>query len=174
MLNYLYHPTTVTWSIHLVLAFLLSLRVIMKRPATGVALAWLFVINALPIVGELVYLLIGERRISWSRQAGLRQIRSDFAEAIELAGQKGMLTVDWKKNGELARSMGELGWNLVGSPTVHGSNYELLGDTEEILQRIANDIDEAKQSVLMEFYIWNRGAWQTKCLLQLSVLRNAV
>ncbi len=157
MLNYLYHPTTVTWSIHLVLAFLLSLRVIMKRPATGVALAWLLVINALPIVGELVYLLIGERRISWSRQAGLRQMRSDFAEAIELAGQKGMLTVDWKKNGELARSMGELGWNLVGSPTVHGSNYELLGDTEEILQRIANDIDEAKQSVLMEFYIWNRG-----------------
>ena len=61
MLSYLYHPTTVTWSIHLVFAFILSVRVIMKRPSTGIALAWLLVINAIPIFGEVIYLLIGER-----------------------------------------------------------------------------------------------------------------
>ena len=49
VLSYLYHPTTLTWSIHLVFAFILSVRVIMKRPGTGVALAWLLVINAIPI-----------------------------------------------------------------------------------------------------------------------------
>lgn len=157
MLNYLYHPTTVTWSIHIVFALLLSVRVIMKRPGTGVALAWLLVINAIPIGGELIYLLIGERRISWSRRAGLRQLRSDYAEVIEAAVDEGLLEVDWEKHGELAKSMGQLGWQLVGSPTVCGSRYELFGETEDILRRISDDIDGAQRSVLMEFYIWGSG-----------------
>ncbi len=41
----------------------LGLRVIMNRPATGVALAWLLLIAAVPLGGAIVYLLIGERRI---------------------------------------------------------------------------------------------------------------
>ncbi|MDB4634609.1 PLDc N-terminal domain-containing protein, partial [Rubripirellula sp.] len=94
-----------TWSIHLVLAFILSVRVIMKRPSTGIALAWLLVINAIPIFGEVIYLLIGERRISWSRREGIKQLRSDYSEVIEQAVHTGLLTVDWEKHGELAKSM---------------------------------------------------------------------
>ena len=157
MLSYLYHPTTVTWSIHLVLSFILSVRVIMKRPSTGVALAWLLVINAIPIFGEVIYLLIGERRISWSRREAIKQLRSDYSEVMKQAVHKGLLTVDWKGRGELAKSMDRLGWQMVGSPTVGGSTYELLGETEEILRRITQDIDNANRSVLMEFYIWGDG-----------------
>ena len=157
MLSYLYHPTTVTWSIHLVLSFILSIRVIMKRPSTGVALAWLLVINAIPIFGEVIYLLIGERRISWSRREAIKQLRSDYSELMKQAVHKGLLTVDWKGHGELAKSMDRLGWQMVGSPTVGGSTYELLGETEEILRRITQDIDNANRSVLMEFYIWGDG-----------------
>jgi cardiolipin synthase len=157
VLSYLYHPTTLTWSIHLVFAFILSVRVIMKRPGTGVALAWLLVINAIPIFGEVIYLLIGERRISWSRRKGIRQLRSDYAEVIEHAVHEGLLDVDWEKHGELAESMGQLGWQLVGSPTVCGSTYELFGETKDILRRISRDIDRAQRSVLMEFYIWGSG-----------------
>lgn len=157
MPSHLYHPTTLTWIIHLVFAFALSVRVIMKRPSTGVALAWLLVINAIPIVGEVVYLLIGERRISWSRREGIKQLRSDYSGVIEEAVHAGLLAVDWDKHGELANSMNRLGWQMVGSPTVCGSTYELFGETDEILRRIIQDVDKANRSVLMEFYIWGSG-----------------
>ena len=157
MLSNLYHPTTVTWSIHLIFAFILSVRVIMKRPSTGVALAWLLVINAIPIVGEVVYLLVGERRISWSRREGIKQLRSDYAAVIDQAVDEGLVTIDWEKHCELARSMNRLGCQMVGSPTVSGSDYELFGETEEILRGITRDIDQADRSVLMEFYIWGSG-----------------
>ena len=107
--------------------------------------------------GEVIYLLIGERRISWSRRKGIRRLRSDYAEVIEHAVHEGLLDVDWEKHGELAESMGQLGWQLVGSPTVCGSTYELFGETKDILRRISRDIDRAQRSVLMEFYIWGSG-----------------
>lgn len=157
MLSNLYHPTTVTWSIHLIFAFILSVRVIMKRPSTGVALAWLLVINAIPIVGEVVYLLVGERRISWSRREGIKQLRSDYSAVIDQAVDEGLVTIDWEKHCELAKSMNRLGCQMVGSPTVSGSDYELFGQTEEILRGITRDIDQADRSVLMEFYIWGSG-----------------
>ena len=157
VLNDFYHPTTVTWCMHLLLAFVLSVRVIMKRPATGVALAWLLVINAIPCLGVLVYLLIGERRISRSRLQTIRQLQSDYAQVVEHAVHEGLVDVNWDKHSDVAQSMGLLGWRMVGSPTVCGSSYELLGGTLNILRRIANDIDEAQHSVLMEFYIWNPG-----------------
>ena len=45
----------------------IAVRVIMRRAARGVALAWLLLVAALPLVGALIYLLIGERRIGRKR-----------------------------------------------------------------------------------------------------------
>ena len=129
----------------------------MKRPSTGVALAWLLVINAIPFVGVLTYLLIGERRISRSRVQGLERLRTDYRGIIDSAVDKGLIDVDWSRHSEAAHNMSRLGWNLVGSPTVTGSQFQLFDQTQEILNRIVRDIDEASTSVLMEFYIWNQG-----------------
>ena len=129
----------------------------MKRPCTGIALAWLLVINAITFFGDVIYLLIGESRISWSRQEGIKQLRSDHSEVIEQAVHKGLLTIDLEKYGELAESMDRVGRQTVGSPMVCGSTYELFVETEDILRRIVRDIDDADLSVLMEFYIWGSG-----------------
>ncbi|MGI9508577.1 MAG: PLDc N-terminal domain-containing protein [Geminicoccaceae bacterium] len=53
----------------MVIIIAISVHVIMKRPATGVALAWLLLVAALPFVGAFIYLLIGERRIGRQRAA---------------------------------------------------------------------------------------------------------
>ena len=42
-------------------------RVLLRRPARGVVLAWLFLAVTLPYVGAAAYFLIGERRIPRSR-----------------------------------------------------------------------------------------------------------
>jgi cardiolipin synthase len=45
--------STLTLVAHFLILIAIALRVIMKRPATGVALAWLFMVATLPFVGAI-------------------------------------------------------------------------------------------------------------------------
>ena len=55
----------------------MSLRVIMRKPPVGVALAWLFLIAAVPLAGILFYLLVGERRVGQQRARRIDRVRTD-------------------------------------------------------------------------------------------------
>ncbi len=142
---------------HATLVILISVRVIMRRPANGVALAWLFLVAALPFVGAIIYLVVGERRVALKRARRIAEVRSDYAMlAPELTG-RGLTNVAWDKHPPEARGMDRLGRRMVGVPTVAGSEGRLYADSDQILKAIAADVDRAKKSVLMEFYIWNQG-----------------
>lgn len=151
------HPSTITIIVHALVIVGVSLRVIMQRPATGVALAWLLLTAAIPLLGGVMYLLIGERRISRGRSRGIESLRTDFRQIAEAAVRDGITNVDWSAHPPAARSLATLGRTLLGSPAVCGSSYHLLSDTKEILAAIARDVEAANKSVLMEFYIWHEG-----------------
>jgi len=135
----------------------IAIRVIMRRPARGVALSWLLLVAALPLAGALMYLLIGERRIGRKRSLGIRSLRIDFRKIATATIPPEFASVDWRDLPPAARAMDRLGRSLVGGPTVHGNRFELLSDTQAILAAITRDVDAARTSVLMEFYIWNEG-----------------
>lgn len=69
-MEFLRHPSTYSLLIHAILVIGISVRVIMKRPAPGVAMAWLFLVAIFPYGGAIIYLLIGERRIGRRRANG--------------------------------------------------------------------------------------------------------
>jgi cardiolipin synthase len=158
MSEYLFlHPSSIAAIAHAVTVAVVAGRVIMKRPATGVALSWLFLTAAVPFVGALGYLLIGERRISRSRTRRIESLRSEFRKIAGEAIHSGLTNVDWSRHAPAVHGLDRLGRSLIGGPTVCGSSLRLYWDTEEILAAIARDVDAAKTSVLMEFYIWNAG-----------------
>jgi cardiolipin synthase A/B len=142
---------------YIAIVILISVRVIMRRPPNGVALAWLFLVAALPYVGAVFYLLVGERRVGLKRARRIVELRSDYAKLTERMIGEGLTKVDWDRHGSEARGMDRLGIKMVGIPTVAGSEGRLYSASEEILRAIARDIDGARKSVLMEFYIWNAG-----------------
>lgn len=157
MLTYLLlHPSTIIWAAHVVVVAVLGLRVIMNRPAVGVALAWLLLIAATPFAGAVIYLLIGERRIG-DRGQRYQKLRIDYRQVSDAAIRAGLLDVDWSRHVPAACAMNHMGKHFGGLPTVRGSNFQMLSDTHEILAAIVRDVDAAKTSVLMEFYIWNEG-----------------
>ena len=157
-MKYLFlNPSTIAVLLHGLIVVALSARVVMKRPATGVALAWMLLISATPFVGAAAYLLIGERRIGRRRGQGIKTMRVDFREIADTAIQKRLTDVDWSRHSPDVQCMDKIGRRLIGFPTVCGSNFDLMSNTQEILEAIVNDIDSAKTSVLMEFYIWNAG-----------------
>jgi cardiolipin synthase len=142
---------------HALIVVVLTVRVIMKRPATGVALAWLLLIAAFPFAGAVIYLLIGERRIGRQRAERIGGLRTNFKEIREKAIGEGITDVDWSRHIPAAQGMDRLGRKLGGAPTVRGSSFQMYDDTSKILSAIVSDVDAAKTSVLMEFYIWNQG-----------------
>ncbi|MEM0965265.1 MAG: cardiolipin synthase [Verrucomicrobiota bacterium] len=150
--------------LHLSLVLVISIRVIMRRPATGVALTWLFVVSAIPFAGALFYLLIGERRISRRRIRRIAERKVDYESLVRLGMDRDITIVDWGKHPGEAKGMNLLGTNMIGFPTVSGSSGHLISDTEEMLDSIARDVDAAEHSVFMEFYIWNEGGKADKVL----------
>lgn len=143
--------------IHFGIFLSIAFRVIMIRPANGVALAWLLLVASAPFAGAAIYLLIGERRIGWRRFEGILTIRSDMTRIFNAANTQSLTAVDWSIHPPACRAVDQVGQRLCGLPTVCGSSYELYDDTADVLQLIARDIDQAKTNVLMEFYIWHEG-----------------
>jgi cardiolipin synthase len=150
-------PAVGTLFIHTVIVVVIAMRVIMMRPATGVALAWLLLIATLPFAGAIIYLLIGERRIGFQRERGISAIRLDYRTIAETEPWEKLTDIDWSRHGPAAAGLDRLGRRVAGSPTVHGSRLQIVTDALEALGAIAREIDQAKTSVLIEFYIWSDG-----------------
>ena len=157
MLNFLLHPSTLLTLAHGLIVLGITIRVIMKRPTTGVALAWLLLVAAVPYFGAIIYLMIGERRIGTERTHRIDSLRTDFRRIVDASVQRGLTKVDWSRHPPSAFGMNELGRTIVGTPTVRGSEFQMYSDTGQMLDAITRDVDAAQTSVLMEFYIWNEG-----------------
>jgi cardiolipin synthase len=152
-----FHPSTLAILLHAALVIGTMVRVIMNRPPTGAALAWLLLVASVPLFGVLIYFLIGERRIGRTRMRALDALRVSNNQISQAAIREGLMDVDWSRHSSTALGMDRLGKKVVASATVRGSHLQMFSDTQEILQAIVQDVDSAKKSVLMEFYIWNEG-----------------
>ena len=118
----------------------------MREPASRIA--WLVVILVVPVVGILAYLLLGEAWISRERRARglaidarLPRPPGDGAAMEELA--HGPFAAPFA----LARAVNGL------DPTA-GNQAVLLADSNAAIDALIDDIDGARSSVHLCFYIW--------------------
>lgn len=153
----LFQSLTLTAILHISLVVIVAVRVIMNRPATGVALSWLLLVAVLPFVGATLYVLFGERRIGGKRSRELGNLRAGYRQVGEELVRHGVGHVDWTRHGSAAAGINRLGTSIAGTSAITGSHIELYSSPGEILRAIAADIDAATKSVLIEFYIWNAG-----------------
>ena len=152
-----FQPAFLTAALHFLFVLGITVQIIMRKPQTGVALAWLFLVALVPIGGVIAYLLIGNRRVNSERQRRLRKLRDGHLNFIDLAVAEGLSNVDWTKHPPAAQGMDRLGQRTAHNPTVHGSTCQMLSDTDQIFEALITDIEAAKSSLFMEFYIWNEG-----------------
>lgn len=145
--------------IHAGLMMAVIFRVLLRRPARGVALAWLLMAMMLPYIGAILYFLIGERRIPRSRAERLSRLQGDFREISAPHVAQNRLQHGMQQLTPDQRLLENAGESLFGVPSITGNRLVLASDTLDILKRIATDIDAATRSVLIEFYIWNEGGF---------------
>lgn len=158
------HPLTVSALAHVLILFGFGVRIVTRQTTPGAAFAWLLLIVMLPFVGALLYLLIGERRISPQREHRFETLRQALAAPDGLLPQPEGGAVDWSRHPPAAAGLGRLGLHVAASPTIGGSEIELFSDSRLIFESIARDVDEARTAVSMAFYIWSQGGGADRVL----------
>ena len=133
----------------------LSVRVIMKKRSHGTTFAWLIVILLFPFFGAFVYLLVGENRISDKRAA--RVLSSQTHYQYWLNTLKTRAPVNWTMLGETSLPLHRQAENLIGIPALAGNNLQLIEKPDDILDAIINDINQARSTCHLQFYIWHEG-----------------
>jgi len=139
----------------LMLRLSLSVRVIMRRLPVGVSLAWLAIILIFPFGGAVVYLLIGEYRLGPGRGRRAVSYRKNLGTQlpeIETANQ-----VDPATLGPEAGSLARLAAATLGGIPLSGNQLELLPNADAAFPVLIGDIDQARQTCFLEFYIWSSG-----------------
>ena len=151
--------STIILIVHWLIVIGLSLRVIMRRPPVGVAVAWLSVIFSVPLVGAAVYLLFGEKRL------GSRRVGRIKASIVDVANWQNTLKAQYDpaaaRIDRLAQPLFHHAESVLDFPALPGNSIELLYDFQSIFDRLIADIDAAQHTVHLCFYIWHPGGRMT-------------
>jgi len=117
-----------------------------REPASRIA--WAVVIVALPLVGIIAYLLIGEVRISLKRRVRGREIES------RLPTPPGDGDLASRLNAGFYDAPFALSRNINGLPPTSDNKAHLAADSNVAIDEMVDDIDAATQTVHLCAYIW--------------------
>ncbi len=132
-----------------VLLLLIALAIIPHNRRPSSALAWLILIFALPVVGIVLFALIGSPKLPRVRREHQRAIDQQIREATRSIEpiQRDTDTPDWLPGVvSLNRSLGAM-------PLLEGNAVTLLPHFEEQLAALIEAIDRAEHHLHVEFYI---------------------
>lgn len=133
----------------------LSVRIIMRKRAASVTLAWLVIILMLPFAGAFLYLLFGENRIGQKRAARAASNLPLFRQWATNLEER--MRVDWDRINPECRPIDIQAHSIIGLPTVSGNSLDLIETADAFFRALIRDIDRAELSCHLEFYIWHEG-----------------
>lgn len=148
------HLGSLAAAAHIAITAAFAVRALMQRHPPSTTLAWLLLILGVPYFGAVMYLLIGERQLGRRRGSHARALMPVLEDWVRQL-PPGMLSPH--DNGDRWFSIRRTAQGAAGLPSTIGNRLELRSDSSAILRAIAGDINAARHTVLMEFYIWHPG-----------------
>ncbi|HWK42853.1 MAG TPA: PLDc N-terminal domain-containing protein, partial [Croceibacterium sp.] len=135
--------------LYLALQLLIIARIILRpqrEPASRIA--WLVSVLAVPVVGIIAYLLLGEARISAGRRERYRRIEAHLPHPAAKEPVRRMLAeTAYAAPFALAETVNNL-------PPTGGNRARLAANGNAAILEMVEDIDAAKHTVHLSFYIW--------------------
>ena len=142
-------PVLIDYAIRLSMAVVVLVR---KGRDPSAASAWLVLVLAVPILGAVIYLLVGETRFSRGRIRRHARIlealrRPEFRLATERASAHPDLPLTAGQIASLAEQVSD-------SPARGGHHVEIYGDTDHTVAALLAAIEGAREHCHLLFYIW--------------------
>jgi cardiolipin synthase len=126
--------------------------VLMRRRPAAVTLAWVAVILALPLMGVILYLLVGEIRLGRRRIHKHREIVATIESSTPFVCAS-VQSVHHRINPAFSH-IAVLAESAGGNEPLGGNDMRLIGDTDVFLQSLIEDIDNARHHCHLLFYIF--------------------
>ncbi|VWX30700.1 Cardiolipin synthase [Moraxellaceae bacterium 17A] len=146
---------TLLWQLGVIAHFLIILwlvvRVIQQQRRQSVAIAWIAVLFALPVVGIIGYMLFGEINIGHQyrkRSLMVQKLLRDFANAHQIDFNKISENLDTE-----ARQLSNIALLKTGLGVYDNHTLTLITDADAIFDSLLADIRAANTMILLEFYI---------------------
>lgn len=138
--------TILIFLIDLAIRLWLLLYVPKNRKPTA-ATAWLLLIFIIPLLGTLLFFILGSTKLSRARRAKQKTINAAFKDLASASDHKvkANLNPEYQPIASLAQS-------LTALPVTTGNTLTLLTDYNGSIKDMANKIINAKQYVYIEFY----------------------
>lgn len=130
---------------------LLTLRILSVQRNIGVAIAWLAILYALPIIGFFAYLLVGEPMIGRRYRQRTEQahaLLNEMAERERLVFDQGQELLPPTYQG-----VSRIGTLWTGFGVYDHHRMQLFTNAETLFEQLIEDINNAERVILMEFYI---------------------
>jgi len=145
------------WIFRLIMVCVVLLR---ANARSGSSLTWIAVILALPLIGGMLFLTfgltrLGRRRIRRYRDIVARVEHRDNRPPPDLAAAPTTMNRDDRHLAQLAESLG-------AAAAVGGNLLHLMGETDDVIDRMIADIDAAQDHCHLLFYIYLADATGTR------------
>jgi len=125
--------------------------ILLRRSYTpAMTLTWLMVILLVPVVGVVGYLLVGEVRLGRRRRRRHAEIVASIEELARRSGGSVLAARPAKEHEHVAL----LAETVAGNPPRGGNALRLMGDTDEVIDALVEDIDGAVDHCHLAFYIY--------------------
>ena len=121
-----------------------------REPASRIA--WIVMIIALPVVGMVSYLLLGETNIGRRRVRRMREMLAGMPSVADAPGADAPALQ--AEIPERYSHLFRVGHSVNGFEPVGGNHGRLLPDSNASIESLVSDIDAAKDHVHLIFYIW--------------------
>ncbi len=147
--------TELIFAADLVISIALTIRIIMRRRPVAVSLAWLTVVLVFPFIGAVVYLSFGELRLGSRRAVWAVKVNAPFQRWLGTIQHRKFK--DWSTLHADCEPLSRLTEAAVDVPALSGNELQLMTKAGEFAQSLIRDIDAAKRTCHMEFYICSEG-----------------
>lgn len=139
----------VDWVIRITALFIVPQN---RKPSSGTA--WLLLIFFFPILGIIIYFILGSAKLPQSRRDAQSTLDKIISKTLK------QFKKEHDKNGLLTASapqkytpLAKLSESLSGLPVFDGNKIELLPEYNDVPSHIIADIDAAKHYVHIEYFI---------------------
>lgn len=136
------------WIVCLILLFIIPRN---RKPSS--ATAWLLLMYIIPVLGIIIFFLIGSPKLSKRRRAMQRTMNDTITKAVaEAQSQEEFDCLLQPPIAPRYQPFITLNTNLGGLPAFAGNAVELLQDYPTNIECIAQEIDHAQRYVHIEYY----------------------
>ena len=134
--------------LHISVVGALVVRILLRphREPTS-RIAWVAVVAALPGVGVIAYLLLGETNVGRRNRNSMNKAIEGLPQPTAMDDPVAPLPVNYMH-------LFRVGTSISGFQPVAGNHAELMADSNATIEQMVADIDTATQQVNLLFYIW--------------------